>query len=338
MAREEDQGGARAVLGTALVGPVGWLLATLLALPLPQDRVWGHALQAVLLAGRPWWLLVGALLVLLRVRRRPVLALLLGLLLALSAGRPDLSTAPPPPGALRVVSANINSYPSEPAPQAAAVLAALQPDVLLVIEQRAEDVPGLVRVADNYAVPMPRISHGHAVHCRPGQACAAAISPELGSVSSHMPLGLLRLPVPRPDGSTVDVCLLSLHAPPPAPIDPTGLLPYVERVAAAVSDGRLIRQWGPCLAGDAALLVGDFNTVPGTPAWSRLADGNGLTDVQRGRGLFRVSWPAGAGWPALPLFALDHVLVPDTLRVDAVRRHRVPGSDHLALSFWLSAR
>lgn len=238
---------------------------------------------------------------------------------------------------LRLVSANLDAFSEGPA-GAEQALAALEPDVLLVIERRAEVVPGLLRVADNYAVPMPRSSHGHAVHCRPDLPCQAAITPQFGSESSLMPLGLLRLEVPLAAGQGQRLaCVMSLHAPPPAPLNPTGLLPYVARVADQIDRGLLVRQWGPCQAGDPVLAVGDFNHVPGSPAWRRLARA-GLQGTERAGSLWRASWPAGGGWPDLPIFPLDHARVSPALEVTGLRRERIPGADHLALVLGLRAR
>lgn len=305
----------------------------LISLGMPQDRIAGHILQALLLSAVPWALLLGlpTCLWLLKVRRPlPVLPALCAYALCLG----------PPPGCgagagqgLLVVSANLDAY-SEGPPGAEQALASLGADVLLTIERRAEVVPGLLRVADNYPVPMARPSHGHAVHCRPGLDCQAAITPEFGSASTVMPAGLLRLAVPGGEGHRA--CLISVHAPPPAPKDPTGLHPYMERVASQLHQGRLARQWGPCLAGDPALVVGDFNTVPGAPAWRRLSQA-GLSRAEPHLAPWQATWPAGGGWPDLPVFALDQALVGPGLRVEGLRRVRIPGADHKALVFVLRA-
>ncbi len=321
--------------------PVAVALAWAVAAPMPQDRVWGHSLQSVLLAARSWLWLAGAVLQLAMVALggRRWLHLPVALACLLASGRPPWAgggaAAAQGVGGLRIVSANLNAFSD--GPDAAPGLAALQPDVLLVIERRAERVAGLDRVADNYYVPMERISHGHAIHCRPGVACQAAITAEIGSDSSHMPVGLLRVAVPRQGGGSVDACIISLHAPPPAPLNPTGLLPYARRFAAQVQDGRAAKQWGPCLAGDPVLAMGDFNTVPGTPAW-RIFLGSGLRDVQAGRGIWRATWPAGGGWPDVPFFPLDQALIGPGLSLRDLHRERIAGADHLALAGVLSAR
>lgn len=326
-------------LAAAALPALLFLAAGLLAGPLPQDRVWAHSLQSLLLAARPWLLFFGVAvqLVALACWRRWLPGLLAGAVYLVGAGLPAPEGAPRDAPGVRIVSSNVNSYTPGP-PGAEVALAALQPDVLLVIERRAERVAGLDRVADNYQVPMSRISHGHAVHCRPGLACAAAITPEIGSRTSHMPVGLLRLPVPVEGGGPDRMaCVLSLHAPPPAPLDPTGLLPYARRIADQVQQGRMARQWGPCLAGDPVLAIGDFNTVPGTPAWRHFM-ATGLVDALAGRGVRRATWPAGGGWPDAPFFALDHALTGPGLSFEEVRRVRIPGADHLALAGVLRAR
>ncbi|NOY28231.1 MAG: endonuclease/exonuclease/phosphatase family protein [Oligoflexia bacterium] len=336
-------------LSPALVAIGLYLLAQLM----PQDHVWGHILQSLMLALGPWLAALGVLCCVWagwRWRRPMVwLPLFIGYLYVVGpppwlvhSALPGLARARQPAQGLVIVSANLDAFSPGP-PGAEQALVALDPDVLAVIEERAPDIPGMVRVADNYAVPMPRISHGHAIHCRPGLSCDAAITPEFGSDSSHMPMGLLRVPVPRIDhvGDTM-ACLMSLHAPPPAPLNPTGLLPYVRRVAAAVRGGRLVRQWGPCLGGDPVLMLGDFNHVPGSPAWRILTgdadDEPGLLDADDVGSLWRASWPAGGGWPNLPFFSLDHALVSPALIATGLRRERIPGADHLALVLRLQAQ
>ncbi|MCK6506347.1 endonuclease/exonuclease/phosphatase family protein [Myxococcota bacterium] len=322
-----------AVLLASLAPGLAALGLFLVGLGMPQDRILGHVLQAALLSAVPWALLLGlpTCLWLLRAGRPlRVLPALVAYLLCLG----------PPPGCaagtgegLVVVSANLDAY-SEGPPGAEQALAGLAPDVLLTIERRAEVVPGLLRVADNYPVPMARPSHGHAVHCRPGLSCPAAITPEFGSASTVMPAGLLRVELPGAPGGRA--CVLSVHAPPPAPKDPSGLHPYMARVASQLREGRLARQWGPCLAGDPALVVGDFNTVPGSPAWARLRAA-GLRPAEPHLAPWQASWPAGGGWPDLPFFALDQAMVGPDLRVEGLRRVRIPGADHKALVFRLRA-
>ncbi len=316
----------------ALLAGLCWALAW----PMPQDRIAGQILQSGLLSSIAPLMAVGALLSLAcALTRAPVWVwapALLSYLLVL--GPPPLGEVPQ--GGFVVVSSNLDAF-SEGPPGAAEALAALHADVVITIERRVEEIPGLQRVADNHGVPMKRPSHGTAIFCRPGLPCEGAVSPEFGSETFTMPLGLLRVPVPRAGGGSQPVCILGLHAPPPAPLDPSGLLPYVQRVAEAIVGGRMARQWGPCLPGDPVLAMGDFNHVPGTPA-SRLLRSSGLRRSEWGRAPWQASWPAGGGWPNLPFFELDQALAGPELRVRSVRRHRIPGADHKALRIVMEVR
>jgi hypothetical protein len=327
--------GARSLLlctAPAALAGLCWALAW----PMPQDSIAGQILQSGLLSAIAPLMAAGALLSLVSALTRGPLWIwgpaLLSYLLVL--GPPPLGEAPE--GGFVLVSANLDAF-SEGPPGAAQALAALGADVVITIERRVEEIEGLRRVADNHRVPMRRPSHGTAIFCRPGLSCEAAISPEFGSESFTMPLGLLRVPVPRASGGSLPACVLGLHAPPPAPLDPSGLLPYVGRVAEAVVDGRMARQWGPCLAGDPVLAMGDFNHVPGTPA-NRLLLAAGLRHGERGRAPWRASWPAGGGWPNLPVFELDQAMAGPDLQIRSVRRSRIPGADHKALRIVMEVR
>lgn len=233
----------------------------------------------------------------------------------------------PPDDAVDVVVLNVNAFSDDSdTARLTDFVAAQDADVAVMIEKRGEAVPGMVRVADNFDEDLPRISHATAVFCRAGRACPAAVTGEFGSDSQRMPAALLRLP-------EHGVCLVGAHAPPPVPLNPTGLRPHVEAIAARIEGGALIETWGPCRVGDGVVLAGDLNATPRSPV-VRLLRSRGLDDAMAGAGLFGASWPAGGGWPNLPAFHLDHLLV-GRAHVARVRHLRIPGSDHIGLSFTL---
>ncbi len=305
---------ARVVLLPPLLG----LLCTGLALTMPEDRVWPHAAQAVLLSLPRWLLLLwplGALGLVFRDR----IYVVPGLLALAGLGLAGVPSWPVTGPGRVLVSANVQAF-AEGGDGLEEALGALEADVLFTLERRAHAVEGMVRVADNYARPLDRDSHGTAVFCRVGLPCEALVTEEFGSRSSVMPLALLRL-----DG----VCMMGVHGPPPAPLDATGLMPYVRRIADALSEGRMARDWGPCQEGDPALVVGDLNAVPGSRA-HQLLQGRGLTDHLQSQGVWASTWPAGGGWPNLPVLRLDHLLA-GQVQVEGVETLRIPGSDHKAL-------
>ncbi len=233
--------------------------------------------------------------------------------------------AAPPVDAVDVLVVNVNAFSDVQDPAAlVAYIAARDPDVAVLLEKRGEAIPGMERVADNFEADLPRISHASAVFCRTGRDCPAVVTPEFGSETQKMPMVLVRLPEHR-------LCLLGAHAPPPVPFDPTGLRPHVEAVAARIDGGALAAAWGPCHAGDGVVLAGDLNATPRSPVVGLLR-ARGLRDALAGAGIFGASWPAGGGWPTLPAFHLDHLLV-GRAHVARVRHARAPDTDHIGLSF-----
>ena len=117
-----------------------------------------------------------------------------------------------------MLAANVNAFSPQDTPEDRAALeaelAAHGADVVLVLEKRPLELPGYVRAADNFDEDLPRASHATALYCRAGLACAGAVTPEFGSETSFMPLGLLRVTGPL----AAPVCLGALHAPPPVPL------------------------------------------------------------------------------------------------------------------------
>lgn len=320
---------ARASALLALPGLVA-LLAPLLGAALPEDSVTSQGVAAVLCMAPAWccaawlpWAVVGGwrtgwwgpatacAVVALATLGRPV-----------GWARPD---GPPPADAARVLVVNVNAFSDDPDPAGLGrAIAAVGADLVVVIEKRVLEVPGMVRVADNFDDDLPRISHASAVFCRDAAACPSVVTPEFGSATQRMPVTLTRLPAHA-------LCVLGAHAPPPVPLDPTGLRPHVEAIASRIDAGALSAAWGPCRAGDAVVIAGDLNAVPRSPVVA-LLHAAGMRDALAGAGVFAASWPAGGGWPDLPVFQLDHLLV-GRARVAEVAQVRVPASDHIGLRF-----
>ncbi len=309
-----------AVLSWPVVGGLGWVVAGLL----PDDVIGCVAVSAVLWSLPPWmgllWPVWTALVALLRgPARRWMWVSLLGLIGAgvpvqcVPAARPIAE----PAGSVRVAVWNVNAY--SPDRSGAALfekLGALSPDVVVILERRFEDIPGFERVADDFAGAWPRPSHHSAVYRRPGVLAEAAVTPQLGSETMAMPVAIVWLPGPG-------VCLLAVHAPPQVPIDPTGMAPYVQWLVDRVEAGRVSGDLSPCEQGAPVVMTGDFNHVPGSGPLRRFARA-GLEDPLSGTGLFGLTWPSGGGWPDLPVFRLDHVLV-GPLTISELQKTRVPG-------------
>jgi hypothetical protein len=201
-------------------------------------------------------------------------------------------------------------------------LAALEADVLITLEKRGEQIGGMRRVADNFDEDLPRPSHGTAVFCREGIDCDGQVTEEFGVPACGMPIGLVRV--------KQEVCVVGLHLPPPVGRCKDGRGPYISQVTQHLQDGGLKADWGPCRKTDSVLLIGDLNSVSGGRVHRHLV-GLGFADPQRWRGIHAVSWPAGGGWPNLPLLRLDHLLIGRGVEVGNVGYEALPGSDHKAL-------
>jgi endonuclease/exonuclease/phosphatase (EEP) superfamily protein YafD len=291
----------------------------------PLDAVWGHLVHAIGWMA-PRWLMLLTPLWCLRVglaSGRRWLPAVVGLLALPLAGMP---LGEPPAQGLRVLVGNVNAYTAEPEGLAAAI-ARTRADVVIQVEARAFDIPGYTLVADNRHDVLPRPSYVSAVFCRQGIACEGAVSEQFGSRTKKMPVALARLP----DG----VCVFGMHAPPPVPLDATGLQPHMERVASYVEEGMMVRPWGPCRRGDPVVIAGDLNAVPGSWATRALSD-TGLRDHLAYWGLFALSWPFGGDILTFPVFQLDH-LYAGPVQLSGVELLRLPGADHRAILMTVAA-
>jgi endonuclease/exonuclease/phosphatase (EEP) superfamily protein YafD len=291
----------------------------------PSDAVWGHLVHAIGWMAPRWLMLLTpfwCLRVSLASGRRwaPAVVSLLALpLVGLPLGEAS------GPG-LRVLVGNVNAYTAEPEGLAAAI-AETRADVVIQVEARAFEIPGYTLIADNRGDVLPRPSHASAVFCRQGVACEGAVSEQFGSRKKKMPVALARLP----DG----VCVFGMHAPPPVPLDATGLQPHMERVASYVNEGVMARPWGPCQRGDPVVIAGDFNAVPGSWA-TRALSATGLRDHLAHWGLFALSWPFGGDILTFPVFQLDHLFV-GQVHISGVEFLRLPGADHRAILMTVAA-
>lgn len=301
------------------------LLGPVVVFFLPEDAVVSAIFEAILLSSGRWSMLVwvgcGLWLSVSRGHRNLKVGVPLTLLAALGTGWPFAGAGE----GLLIVSANVQAF-SDSADELEEALAEEQADVVLTIERRAEEILGMHRVGDNYTAELPKDSHGMAFYCREGLRCAAWISPEIGAKDCSMPVGFLRI--------EEEFCLIGVHVPPPVPICATGRRPYVDWVVQRIEAGRVVADVGPCLKGDAVLAAGDFNATQGS--WTTRAFLNeGLRDPQYNRGIYASTWPAGGGWPNLPVFRLDHVFE-GALDVTGVQQFRLPKADHKALRIWVN--
>lgn len=288
---------------------------------LPEDVLWLSAVRSVLLTLPRWlvlaWVPWGAWWAW-KDKRWLCGAWALASLLA--AGIPPW--LPGDDEALLLVAANVQAYSDEVKPLEEA-LGKLEADVIITVEKRGAKIAGMKRVADNYERDLPRTSHGSAVFCKKGHLCRAEITEEYGRLPGcGMPIALVRV--------NAAMCVVGLHAPPPAPVCAAGLVPYTEEVASHIEDGRIAEDWGPCQESDPVVVMGDLNYVPASRV-HRLLRERGLSDEAAIHGIWASSWPAGGGWPNFPFFRLDQVLAGE-VEVSGIRFFRLPDADHRAVS------
>lgn len=316
-----QQRGKRAI---GLAAPTLVAIAAIaLAWLLPEQSIWGQALAALLWTAPPWLALVQGTVAVVLAWRWRALWPLVGVLAWAFMGRPaswlDAATEPVPDNAVSVGMFNVNAFSPGDEDTLEQWLGSLDLDVVVLLERRGTEVPGMVRVADDFDASLPRVSHHSAVFCRAGLQCPATITPQRGSATMAMPYALVVLP-------GVDRCLVGMHAPPQVPKNPTGMRPYLDVIRQKVDQGLLKSDWGPCTAGMGVVVAGDLNHVPHSRPWWWLRE-VGLDDVLAGVGLFGRTWPSGGGWPDVPTFRLDQVMRGDA-EVGGLRKVRVPDSDH----------
>ncbi len=191
---------------------------------------------------------------------------------------------------------------------------------IIVVEKRAEEIENMVRVSDDFAKPVKRLSHHTAVFCR--KSCETWVSPQIGSKTMAMSIALVRFPD--------DICVVGIHVPPPTPIDATGMRPYIDYITSVIENGRLQKDWEVCKTQDRVLVVGDLNAVSGSWAYEEIT-GLGLIDAQKNSGIWGATWPSDSDdFVRMPLFRIDHVFHHPDIRT-SVKQIRIPDSDHQGL-------
>lgn len=322
-------GESKATAGWRHRASKGWPFLPFLTMPtsavvaelLPRTSVVGQGVAALLWGGLPYLALVQCAFAPVLWHRGFRSLALLSLGLGLLALGPDLRASKPPnPQAVRVAVLNVNSFSPDPEiGPLHTMVAALNLDLAIVVEKRPETLPGMIRVADDFEEPLPRPSFATAVFCR--SQCEAWVSPLIGSAHQRMPIGVVRV-----GHGERGVCIIGIHAPPPAPLDATGMGPHIRWLSSFIDNGKISRHLGPCQREDGVVVAGDLNGVPGGRPYRWLTS-RGLSDPLLFRGLRANTWPSGGGWPDLPLLRLDHILV-GAADVQVGAKVRIPGSDH----------
>ena len=243
-------------------------------------------------------------------QKRRVLGLLLGI-----AGVAGLGWPLSPSGeGLLLISANVQAF-SDGRVELERALAEEEADVVLLIEKRAEEIEGLVRVGDNFFEPT--------FQRRPMEW--RFLSRWLGLSNLDLRRDWRRRSLQHAFGfaenrgealcrgdSRSTSCSVLCHR-----------SRTVHRVGGQkASRGSLARAPGSLQKGRSRDCNRRFQCDAGSRTLRSFTQ-RGFRDPQRYRGIYASSWPAGGGWPNFPVFRLDHVLVGD-VEIDAVQQFRLP--------------
>ena len=310
--------GRRALVGLAV------LLVLLSFLPLWQtDRWWVRQWDYPRLQVAGLLVMVGAGLLATRIERRWWLvgAVAAALAWQVSHFLAYLPFAPkevasasecPPARSLSLINANV-LLTNEDYPRLLKLVAARQPDVLLLLEPGPRWAKAVTPLARDYpyrlSEPVPN-TYGMLLMSR---------LPMAGRIEHLLQPGVPSAAVTLTLRGGQQIILYALHPEPPWPGDDSG-----ERDAELVATGRKVRN-----SGRAAVVMGDLNDV----AWSRTTklfkDVAGMGDPRVGRGFyptFTAQYPL-LRWP------LDHLFLSPHWEVRSIDRLDDIGSDHFPIAF-----
>ncbi len=226
-------------------------------------------------------------------------------------------------GALRLVSANLFFRNPQPV-EAAARLAGLEPDVVLLLEWSGLNLKskvlrqqGLGPVLNEHR----RGAHGAAVWLDAALEGSASLEDNPVPGPCAMPMAVARI-----KHQQAYLTLLGVHAPPPIRACEGLTQPTLVALAGMIEAGRLSRDLGPGRAGDPVIVAGDLNAFPFSEGLARLR-GAGLLDSYAERNILPSgTWSPGSWFPSLA--RIDYILVPHDCEVLDARVLDLPGSDH----------
>ena len=285
----------------------------------PTTNMTGYALQAIFLSAPPYFCLVFPVYTILLWRKTLRYHTLWICIFWVGVGVPDHG---PGIGKRSILVANVNAFSGHEELLQKELSTGGDPFVMQ-IERRVQSIPNMKRVGHDEKNVNLRISHYSEVHC--SNDCQASVTDQIGSDTMSMPVALLHL--------DEGICIVGIHAPPPLPVDSTGMKPYLDYLAMYISAGRIAKDWMVCRKGDHVLLMGDLNAVPYSNPYRRLLD-MGLVDVRRKSGVWGATWPMEGFYSPIPVFRLDHVMVGNGVQVTGWETVSISNSDHRALRVW----
>lgn len=252
-------------------------------------------------------------------RRYLAFALALGLGLSnLAPLWPYVVEAPPRVAAnngptLRLVTANLYNWSAD-AVALQNFLQSTDADIVVLTEVTVQQEPAFAAVEGKY--PHRLRTQGRPHH--PFGLLVLARLPLL-SAMTHQPFGvdypIVEFRLCADDAGRACVATIALHATRPGREFGDMRNRMLEFAAARA---RLAGE-----AGEQAIVAGDFNVTPWSPAFDVLT-GLGLRDAGLGQG-WQPTWPTGLGVAGIPI---DHVLVSPRLEVRDYRRLAAMNSDH----------
>ena len=286
----------------------------------PTTNMTGYALQAIFLSLPSYLCLVFPIYTIMIWRESLGFYTMLSFVFWIGVGVPDPGKGV---GDRSVLVANVNAFSGEEE-LLQKELSQYGDPFVIQIERRIQSIPKMKRVGFDSENKDLRISHYSEVYCT--NDCQAAVTDQIGSDTMAMPIALLHL--------EDNICVVGIHAPPPLPIDPSGMKPYLDYLSEHIVDGVVAKDWMVCRKEDRVLLMGDLNAVPDSVPYLRLLD-MGLMDVRRKSGIWGATWPMEDFYSPIPVFRLDHIMVGGGLHVTGWESIPISNSDHRGLRVWL---
>ena len=286
----------------------------------PTTNMTGYALQTIFLSAPPYILLLFPFHTIRLFWKSHRYYTLWSFVLWFGVGIPDPGRGV---GERSILVANVNAFSGHEKRLQKELLELGDPFVIQ-IERRIQSIPGLKRIGFDKTNPLLRTSHYSEVYC--AESCQADVTEQIGSKSISMPIALLRLD----DG----ICIVGIHAPPPLPIDPTGMKPYLDYLSVYISQGVIAKDWLVCQKEDRVVLMGDLNAVPYSQPYRRLLE-LGLRDVRSNSGVWGATWPMKDFYSPIPVFRLDQILVGKDILLTGWESVSISNSDHKGLRIWL---
>jgi len=215
-------------------------------------------------------------------------------------------------GDWRVLTANV-LYKSDDYEKMLNLVAAEDPDVVIIVEETPRWREGLTPLAQRYSYQ----EHSGATARVKGMSGVGVYSKTPLSV---LPLDSVPYRDERPALAVTtslggrEVTFVAVH--PWTPHTPSA---YGKRNAQLAALAEFT-----ALAGEHAIMVGDMNITPQSPDFGPLVASHGLVSARAGRG-WQPSWPAPLGWFGIPI---DHAFVTGGIEVSDFRMGPFVGSDH----------